>query len=70
MHKSKVLVQVGNVYFARRWFIDRFGRESGGNLALSDSRLLAVEYECIESIKRDALRMGIDLADIKIVKAS
>ena len=70
MHKSKVLVQVGNVYFARRWFTDRFGRESGGNLALSDSRLMAVEYECIESIKRDALRMGIDLADIKIVKAS
>lgn len=66
----KVYVKIGNVYFGRRWFKDRYGNESSGKLTLIASKLFAIPYETVDELQRDMIRLDVTIDQITIVKVS
>lgn len=67
---TKVLVKVGNVYFASRWFSTQHGQLKEGEVTGSDSKLFARRYDCIHMVERDANLLGINLADVEFEKVA
>lgn len=65
---NKVMVKIDNVYFASRWFSDRYGNSFEGEIVVSTSKLFARQYDNADNIIRDARLLGVSLESISIEK--